>query len=313
MLGLRTYLPADGELLASWVQDEDTYRMWSAYLYKQYPLSADEVNASYSERVKTEGFFPFTAFDENGPIGHMIMRWTDTEHKTLRFGFIIVDSSRRGKGYGRRMIELALRYARDKYSPERITLGVFEDNLPAARCYRALGFKETGETELIRDKWKVVEMEYILRPQEDADCASAAKFSLEMLAPCGLNCTLCRSALRKESPCKGCRGPQQHKSHYCTEICRIWTCEKLAETNGFCDRCPDYPCKELQDLEQRYATKYPLRESPAQNLADIRSLGAEFCVETHRLRWSCPSCGGVICVHTGQCSQCAYTPDPERF
>ena len=39
-----------------------------------------------------------TAFDENGVVGHLIMRFIDEEKSILRFGFIIVDNKKRGMG-----------------------------------------------------------------------------------------------------------------------------------------------------------------------------------------------------------------------
>ena len=30
----------------------------------------------------------------------------------------------------------------------------------------------------------------------------------EMIAPCGLDCSLCRHALAEENPCPGCHGPE---------------------------------------------------------------------------------------------------------
>jgi RimJ/RimL family protein N-acetyltransferase len=105
-----------------------------------------------------------TAFDETGVAGHLIMRFTDEKKTILRFGFVIVDDGKRGYGYGREMLQLAIRYAFDILKADRITLGVFENNEPAYRCYRAVGFrdKDTGETEYYHfgnEAWKCLELE----------------------------------------------------------------------------------------------------------------------------------------------------------
>ena len=34
-------------------------------------------------------------------------------------------------------------------------------------------------------------------------------FKAEMIAPCGLNCSLCSLALREKDPCPGCNGPDE--------------------------------------------------------------------------------------------------------
>ncbi|MBN1776265.1 MAG: hypothetical protein JW817_07360 [Clostridiales bacterium] len=34
----------------------------------------------------------------------------------------------------------------------------------------------------------------------------------EMIAPCGLDCAICRRALQEDNPCMGCHGPDEGKS-----------------------------------------------------------------------------------------------------
>ena len=63
-------------------------------------------------------------------------------------GFIVVDPMERGKGYGREMVTLALRYAFSLLRVERVTLGVFTVNEAAHRCYLSVGFQDE---ELHRD------------------------------------------------------------------------------------------------------------------------------------------------------------------
>lgn len=162
MLRLRPYKPCDAETIVSWIKDEVTFRKWSADKYKSYPITGEDMNAFYDANAFSDGFFEMTAFDENGAAGHLIMRFTDEEKKTLRFGFIIVDDARRGKGYGKRMLELAIKYAFEILMVERITLGVFENNAPAYHCYRSAGFRETGRIErypVAGEEWKCREME----------------------------------------------------------------------------------------------------------------------------------------------------------
>ena len=101
-------------------------------------------------------------------------------------------------------------------------------------------------------------------------------FTSEMIAPCGLDCSLCLFAHDKERPCPGCNAESENKPDFCTKWCRIIPCAKRTQ-NGYryCDECPDYPCGDMKQLEDRYATAYPLKESPMQNLRDIRELGME--------------------------------------
>ncbi len=130
-------------------------------------------------------------------------------------------------------------------------------------------------------------------------------FTSDMIAPCGLDCSLCLFAHHKEKPCPGCRGEGENKPAFCSDWCTIIPCEKrLGGGYEYCDECPDYPCPELKKLEERYMTAYPLKESPMENLRDIRALGMEVFLEREREKWTCKACGGPICVHNGICRDC---------
>ena len=129
-------------------------------------MTADELNAYYAEQDHNDRHLEFTAYDEQGVCGHLIMRFTDEERKVVRFGFVIVDSARRRQGLGRKMLALAENYVRDFLGAEKITLGVFENNPAALRCYLAAGFKvigtEDGFYSYHGEDWKCTEMELVL-------------------------------------------------------------------------------------------------------------------------------------------------------
>lgn len=167
-LKLRPYKPSDAETIVSWIKDENALRKWSADRYGAYPIKAADINYKYLECngdcEEPDNFYPLTAVDENGPIGHLILRYTDKDKSVIRLGFIIVDDSRRGIGYGKKMIQMAIQYAFDMLKAEKITLGVFDNNMSAYYCYKAAGFKEIAMEqdfvfEILGEKWKCIEME----------------------------------------------------------------------------------------------------------------------------------------------------------
>lgn len=164
MLRLRPYKACDAQTIVSWIGDEILFRKWCADRFESYPITEEDLNRHYDGMADSDSFYEMTAFDETGVTGHMIMRFTDEQKTILRFGFVIVDDRKRGRGYGREMIELAIRYAFDILKAEKITLGVFANNEPAYRCYRAAGFKvkDTGEEEFYyfgNETWKCLELE----------------------------------------------------------------------------------------------------------------------------------------------------------
>ena len=90
------------------------------------------------------------------------MRFTDDEKKVVRFGYVIIDNEKRGKGIGKELMKLAIRYAFEILRAEKITLGVFDNNESAEKCYSACGFVFTGDYTLVKIKeeiWKFRDME----------------------------------------------------------------------------------------------------------------------------------------------------------
>ena len=141
MLRLRPFKDGDADIIASWIKSEFAFRQWCADRYDHYPITGEDIKEQYAGLSDADWFYPMTAFDETGVVGHLIMRFTDEEKRILRFGFIIVDVNKRGEGYGKEMLSLALRYAALILKAEKVTLAVFENNPAAYYCYKAAGFQ----------------------------------------------------------------------------------------------------------------------------------------------------------------------------
>lgn len=125
-----------------------------------------------------------------------------------------------------------------------------------------------------------------------------------LIAPCGMNCRLCRAYMRDKNACPGCRGDDSHKPKFCVE-CRMKNCENLVKrTAKYCFTCAGYPCARLKHLDKRYRTKYGM--SMIDNLEMIRNSGIRHFVGNEKERWTCPGCGEIICVHKPQCLSCGY-------
>ena len=165
-LRLRPYKPCDADYIVSWIKDEDALRKWSSDRFGDYPITSEDINNKYinnnGDCIEADNFYPFIAFDDEGVVGHLILRYTDDKKKVIRFGFVIVDDTKRGKGYGKQMLTLTAKYAFDILGAEKITLGVFDNNESAYYAYKAAGFVETGEEmfcELFGQQWRIIEME----------------------------------------------------------------------------------------------------------------------------------------------------------
>jgi hypothetical protein len=115
-------------------------------------------------------------------------------------------------------------------------------------------------------------------------------FDAKMIAPCGMNCGVCRVHLRPNNPCVGCRNIEQNLAR--TRMgCRLRLCDK--RRGEYCFDCEEFPCERLKHLDKRYRTKYGMSE--IENLEFIRDKGIEKFLKNERKRWV--SDKGVRCVH----------------
>jgi len=155
---LRPFNINDAPTILSWCKDKHAFRLWSADRYKKFPAQPDEM----MEQYKGENMYPLTAVVEEEIIGHILLRFPSEDKSDIRFGFVIVDDSKRGKGYGKQMLRLAIGYAQQELGAQKISLGVFCDNISALKCYKSVGFRLTGEDSYTIDgeKWKGYKMHY---------------------------------------------------------------------------------------------------------------------------------------------------------
>ena len=123
-----------------------------------------------------------------------------------------------------------------------------------------------------------------------------------LIAPCGMNCSICIAYLREKNKCPGCR--LFYKSEPVTRArCKIKNCQTFKRSKSkFCFECEEYPCNRLKHLDKRYRTKYNM--SMIENLENIKKLGLREFIKNEKIRWTCLHCGGTICVHSGYCYTC---------
>ena len=161
MLRLRPYKPCDAKTIEKWIQDRDVFMKWGGDRFGEFPVSAQDINEKYTlhngDCAEEDNFYPWIALDdENHVVGHFIMRYLNGNKRLLRFGWVIVDDARRGKGYGTEMLQTGLKYAFDILGAAQVTIGVYENNEPAHKCYQKAGF---ADRETVSAKpWNIIEM-----------------------------------------------------------------------------------------------------------------------------------------------------------
>ena len=156
---LRPFNPDDAETILSWCKDKTVFRKWSADRYPVFPPKPEDMAVQYA----ADNIFPFTAVDGEGNIvGHIILRYPESSKTIIRLGFVVIDDQLRGKGYGKQMLQLAIKKAQQEFGAKKITLGVFDNNPSALHCYESVGFVVTGTDTYAIDgeEWTEKEMEF---------------------------------------------------------------------------------------------------------------------------------------------------------
>jgi len=137
---------------------------------------------------------------------------------------------------------------------------------------------------------------------------SEAKFNPELIAPCGMNCALCKAynaythgvptKKGKVTHCAGCL--PRAKNCYI-----IRGCPKLRKQQiQSCSQCDSIPCEKLAHLDKRYRERYGM--SMVENVKMIKEKGMVEFLKSQAERHSCPNCGSVVCVHDSKCYSCGY-------
>lgn len=138
--------------------------------------------------------------------------------------------------------------------------------------------------------------------------AEDCKNEIDLIAPCGMNCTLCSSYIAfkndiknkgvKMPYCSGCR-PRNKKCAFLKKRCDLI----LNNEVRFCYECEKFPCQYLQHIDKRYRLNY--RMSLIENLEFIREKGINKFLEKENKKWRCSYCDGYISCHNGLCFNCS--------
>ncbi len=145
----------DFEYIKKWVSEERIHALWSALL-TPYPLEQASFQELLCRICREQGGDAFVYTEEDGQPAGFFVYSVNCRENTGYLRFIVVDTSLRGKGYGTRMLQTALRYAFDITEVESVGLCVFDVNEQAKHCYEKAGFcqeKTVPATIIFREEY----------------------------------------------------------------------------------------------------------------------------------------------------------------
>ena len=134
-----------------------------------------------------------------------------------------------------------------------------------------------------------------------------------LAAPCGIYCGACRQYLLKKKGqleqrgykqgCDGCRIRNKKCAFFRKNCSKLW--KKEIE---FCHECEEFPCDNFDRLEKMYLERYSV--DMIGNLKRSKEIGAEAWLQEQQKLYTCPECGGEICVHDAECYDCGNKINP---
>jgi len=137
----------------------------------------------------------------------------------------------------------------------------------------------------------------------------------DLAAPCGIYCGACRQylLLKKnlleergyKTGCKGCR-IRNKKCAFIRRDCALLRNKEIS----FCYECDEFPCQKLQKIDSQYQEKYYV--NLINNLNRIKKIGFEKWLKEQEKLYTCPECGGEICVHDAECYDCGKKINPNK-
>lgn len=149
MLRLRPYKNCDAKIIAGWITGEQEFYQWSSGKMGNYPLTEDTLRAFHDEVENSDSVYQMVAFDDSGIVGYITMQFTDENRRNMCFEYGLIDPQKRVSGLGKKLLRISLRYVFDFLNVSRVTLGAFENNEPAYKCYSSVGFKEVDVEECV--------------------------------------------------------------------------------------------------------------------------------------------------------------------
>lgn len=158
----------DFKKIIEWNVDKsaDYLLQWAGPMYN-YPLTLVQLENYFFNEVKKKNsnifVYRIQLIHSGVIIGTIELRQIDEENKTGRVcRFLIGEENVRGKGIGAEVLKEILRIGFEDLKFEKITLGVFDFNQSAIKCYENVGFTKVKLIKNARESsngyWNLYEM-----------------------------------------------------------------------------------------------------------------------------------------------------------
>lgn len=167
MIKLEYFDREDFKQLIEWMNSEHLITNWAGSLFR-YPLTEESLDwyIEDTNNLEKSDAFIYKAVDTKTgqTVGHISLGSISEKNRAGRISRVLVgNTAERGKGYCPGMINAILKIGFEELKLHRISLGVYDFNKAAIRCYEKCGFVKEG---VMRDVlryddgtyWSLIEM-----------------------------------------------------------------------------------------------------------------------------------------------------------
>ena len=139
---IRPYIESkDFDELKNWITEERAHAMWCANLI-QFPMEKESFEKTMREAADRFGVSPFVVTSDEGELIGFFCYSVNLDSNEGMLKFVMNNPQYRGKGYGKEMLRLAVKYAFEITNVQAVQLNVFPENERAKKCYESVGFTE---------------------------------------------------------------------------------------------------------------------------------------------------------------------------
>ncbi|CAN5773536.1 GNAT family protein [soil metagenome] len=165
MIRLERFEHDDFKQLIDWISDEQLLTSWSGGLFS-FPLTKDSLEWYISDTniPGSSDAFVYKVADaiDGSAVGHISLGGISWKNRSARITRVFLADKVRNKGYCQAMVKAVLKIGFEELQLHRISLGVYDDNTSALKCYEKSGLEVEG---IYRDVlwykqkwWSMIEM-----------------------------------------------------------------------------------------------------------------------------------------------------------
>ncbi|MEJ7693333.1 GNAT family protein [Daejeonella sp.] len=151
MIKLEYFTSADFDTLLDWVWDKELLVQWAGTQFR-YPLTKNKLDWYIEEANNFDNSSTFVykaVYTESGrTVGHISLTSINRKNRSARITRVLVGNSDRGKGIAEQMVKALMKIGFNQLNLHRMSLGVYDNNTSAIKCYKKCGFQVDG---LLRD------------------------------------------------------------------------------------------------------------------------------------------------------------------